>query len=274
MVTTTLSCLRRQLQVRRRHLCALTAASWSEAWRVGWPTADSTGVITPQSAPWAFRRDGESSRLIATLEALGPLLALMAFGAGLEREARHQATQLTSLHETQGEREHDEQPHDYEVPDVRLNGSDGISSGSTLDTESATRKPTPSPRVACAEGPQVRSATPRSDQGVRSRKEGATDQKGLDKFRTTLRVLSGWIGGEGLGFLSEGLWFRLGGRVSGPSLLLWGQNGFSEKSFSWQLSVGSVVDLTGGTPLWGSGSESGRWSFFCLWCPTTKILEF
>ena len=112
--------------------------------------------------------------------------------------------------------------------------------------------------MACAEGPQVRSATPRSDQGVRSRKEGATDKKGLDKFRATLRVLSGWIGGEVLGFLSEGLWFRLGGRVSGPSLLLWGQNGFSEKSFSWQLSVGSVVDLTGGTPLWGSGSGSGR----------------
>ena len=126
-VTTTLCFLRRQLQTRRHYTCALTAASWSEGWRVDakaegeelgiggwWPTADSAGVVskarspwfsvelTPQSAPWAFRRDGESFRLVATLEALRLLLALMVFGPSLEGDTRHQVIQLTTFTDNKG----------------------------------------------------------------------------------------------------------------------------------------------------------------------------
>ena len=104
-VLVTLEYLRRKISQRRHCECGLSRTSWSQAWRVDahadeegvgvggwWPQTNDKGQvktwdspwfavkITPDNAPWAFQRDGKAYRVIATLEALGLLLALLAFG--------------------------------------------------------------------------------------------------------------------------------------------------------------------------------------------------
>ena len=106
-VMVTLEYLRKKILQRRHCECGLRRQSWEQAWRVdahadengvgvgGWCLqANDQGVVTkwgspwfavkvtPDTAPWAFQREGKAYRVIATLEALGLLLALMAFGPG------------------------------------------------------------------------------------------------------------------------------------------------------------------------------------------------
>ena len=57
-----------------------------------WPQQDESGKVktelspwfavqlTPETAPWVYQKSGEAKRVIGTLEALGLLLALLAFG--------------------------------------------------------------------------------------------------------------------------------------------------------------------------------------------------
>ena len=102
----TLEYLRRKISQRRHCVCGLCRTSWSQAWRVDahadeegvgvgwWSSANDRGLattwdipwfavkITPDNAPWAFQRHGKAYRVIATLEALGLFLALLAFGPG------------------------------------------------------------------------------------------------------------------------------------------------------------------------------------------------
>ena len=104
-VLVTLEYLRRKITQRRHCECGLQKQSWEQAWRVDahadengvgvggwWPQANEQGTVTkwgspwfavkvtPADAPWAFQRDGKAYRVIAILEALGLLLALLAFG--------------------------------------------------------------------------------------------------------------------------------------------------------------------------------------------------
>ena len=106
-VLITVEYLRRKISQRRHCECGLSRTSWTQAWRVDahaddegvgvggwWPQTNERGQattwdspwfavkITPDNAPWAFQRDGKAYRVIATLEALGLLLALLAFGPG------------------------------------------------------------------------------------------------------------------------------------------------------------------------------------------------
>ena len=65
-----------------------------------WPVRNAAGKLnktascwfavrlTPQSAPWTFRADGQSLRLIATLEALGVLLACGVWPRSLDRSSK------------------------------------------------------------------------------------------------------------------------------------------------------------------------------------------
>ena len=94
------------LEYQSRHCaCALQRRSWKEAWRewthmrtrtvwewvaagrkqtrMEWSTRGTyTGLRSKshQKTPWAFQREGKAHRMITTLEALGLLLALLAFG--------------------------------------------------------------------------------------------------------------------------------------------------------------------------------------------------
>ena len=104
-VLVTLEYLKRKILQRRHCPCALQRRSWKEAWRVDahadengvgvggwWPQANKEGVVntwdspwfavrvTPENSPWAFQKEGKAYRVIATLEALGLLLVLLAFG--------------------------------------------------------------------------------------------------------------------------------------------------------------------------------------------------
>ena len=104
-VLLTLEYLKRKILQRRHCPCALQRRSWKEAWRVDahadengvgvggwWPQANEKGVVnkwdspwfavrvTPENSLWAFQKEGKAYRVIATLEALGLLLALLAFG--------------------------------------------------------------------------------------------------------------------------------------------------------------------------------------------------
>ena len=103
----TLEYLRRKILQRRHCECGLRRQSWEQAWRVDahadengvgvggwWPQANEHSVVkkwsspwfavkvTPENAPGAFQREGKAYKVIATLEALGLLLALLAFGPG------------------------------------------------------------------------------------------------------------------------------------------------------------------------------------------------
>ena len=104
-VPVTLEYLRKKITQRRHCECGLQRQSWEQAWRVDahadengvgvggwWPQVNEQGAVTkwgspwfavkvtPGNAPWAFQRDGRAYRVMATLEALGLLLALLAFG--------------------------------------------------------------------------------------------------------------------------------------------------------------------------------------------------
>ena len=108
-VSVTLQHLADRLQLRRIYTCAATHAPESAAWRVDaqasdgsvgvggwWPVEDASGEIqprpspwfhvklTPENAPWAFTKGaGQTCRLIAALEALAALIALVVFGSKL-----------------------------------------------------------------------------------------------------------------------------------------------------------------------------------------------
>ena len=104
-VLVTLEYLKTKILQRRHCPCALQRRNWKKAWRVDahadengvgvggwWPQANEKGVVnkwdspwfavrvTPENSPWAFQKEGKAYRVIATLEALGLLLALQAFG--------------------------------------------------------------------------------------------------------------------------------------------------------------------------------------------------
>ena len=121
-VLATLQFLKGQLARRRHFSCAVEEMAWSEAWRVDakaegeelgiggwWPQVDVSGCVqkhkspwfavrlSRSSAPWAFRQDGVSFRLIATLEALALLVALKVSGPQLEDGRRLQTLQLPAF---------------------------------------------------------------------------------------------------------------------------------------------------------------------------------
>ena len=105
-VLVTIEYQRRKLQQRRHCECGLSRTSWSQAWRVDahadeegvgvggwWAQANDKGLTTAWNSLvscedhtrqlyWAFQRDGKDYRVMATFEALGLLLALLAFGPG------------------------------------------------------------------------------------------------------------------------------------------------------------------------------------------------
>ena len=90
---------RDKLRERRGFQCALERRPWEEAWTVDvksegsdvgiggwWPVRDERGEIrckqlTVVRSPWAFRSDGRHFRLKASPEAMGLLLAAVAFGS-------------------------------------------------------------------------------------------------------------------------------------------------------------------------------------------------
>ena len=114
--------------IQRRHCeCGLRRQSWRQAWRVDahadengvgvggwWPQANEQGVVTkwgspwfavkvtPDNAPWAFQREGKAYRVIATLEALGLLLALMAFGPGQKLSNTSLTVQVSAFTDNRG----------------------------------------------------------------------------------------------------------------------------------------------------------------------------
>ena len=313
-VTTTLKFLRRQLQIRRHYtcvanthyLCALTAASWSEAWRVDakaegndlgiggwWPSADSTGVISKAHSPWfAVELTTQSGalglsdktvrafRLIATLEALGLLLALMAFGPGLGREARHQVIQLPAFTDNKGNgytinklmttkfplcaiiMEMSAQMEAigarvevHWTPRERNEEADALSNGTfegfdmekrvTVNVEQCKWLVLKELLMYGAEFQEERArikASGRQRKGPHHKRRKRREVEGSGPVVAEIRRVSTSFGPlrgffrdgsvlEFWGFLVKGLWFQLGGRVSGPSLLLWAQKGFSGKIF-------------------------------------------
>ena len=101
--------------------------SWDEAWRVDahadeqgvgvggwWPRKDKHGKIstwespwfavkvTPGSAPWVFQKEGQAYRVIASLECLGLLLALLAFGPGQELKHTRMTVQVPAFTDNRG----------------------------------------------------------------------------------------------------------------------------------------------------------------------------
>ena len=81
-----------------------------------WPQTNEQGVVTkwsspwfavkvtPDNAPWAFQREEKACRVIATLEALGLLLALLASGPGEQLSNTRLTVPGSSFHRQQGER--------------------------------------------------------------------------------------------------------------------------------------------------------------------------
>ena len=126
-VLVTVEYLLRKIRQRRHCECGRTRASWKEAWRVDahadeagvgvggwWPRANEKGQVetklsqwfavrvTPENAPWAFQRDGKAYRVIASLEALGLLLALLAFGPRRELSDTKTVIQVPAFTDNRG----------------------------------------------------------------------------------------------------------------------------------------------------------------------------
>ena len=56
----------------------------------------------PENAPWVFKKEGQAYRVIASLECLGLLLALMAFGPKFELKHRKLAVQIPAFTDNPG----------------------------------------------------------------------------------------------------------------------------------------------------------------------------
>ena len=121
-VLVTLEYLRRKILQTHHCPCGLQRQSWKQAWRVDahadedgvgvgrwWPQADEKGLVTtknspwfavkvtPENAPWAFQKEGKAYRVIATLEASGMLLALLAFGPSEQLSNTRLAVQVPAF---------------------------------------------------------------------------------------------------------------------------------------------------------------------------------
>ena len=115
------------IRQRRRCECGRTLTNWKVAWRVDahadvngvgvggwWPQANEKGQVetmispcfaikvTPEKAPWAFQREGKAYRVIAFLEALSLLLALLAFGPAQERSGTKTVMQVCAFTDNRG----------------------------------------------------------------------------------------------------------------------------------------------------------------------------
>ena len=123
----TLEYLRQKIRQRRHCECGLRRTSWDEAWRVDahadeqgvgvggwWPKKNKHGKIstwespwfavkvTPDTAPWVFQKEGQAYRVIASLECLGLLLALLAFGPGQELNHTRMTVQVPAFTDNRG----------------------------------------------------------------------------------------------------------------------------------------------------------------------------
>ena len=126
-VLVTVEYLRRKIRQRRHCECGRTRTSWKEAWRVDahadengvgvggwWPRANERGQVetrispwfatkvTPANAPWALQPEGKAYRVIASLEAPGLLLSLLAFGPAQELRDTKTIIQVPAFTDNRG----------------------------------------------------------------------------------------------------------------------------------------------------------------------------
>ena len=67
-----------------------------------WPTPWIGLKVTPENAPWAFQKNGQAYRVIASLDALALLLALSAFGPGQDLSHTKMTIQVPAFTDNRG----------------------------------------------------------------------------------------------------------------------------------------------------------------------------